>query len=272
MDPLELLTGKMAVYSQPVLTFHGSVRKPDVVIVTDHGDVVIVEVKRLVNAELRDGRRAIAQGVEYASLLSSAPEAELVRSLTGGQHSSWDLLCRHDLGQDASPSQVANVLRNRIGDGDIHLVIACEQAPPDLGALVRAAANSARLAFALHVVEVRPMVPDATTEAQGQIAWVPWPRLDTEIVHRTAVTVRVQGAEGANAPSINVNIRDDSGPNVEEKDHHLKPFGPEARATVGGATGSHPTRRSPRPHGRATLGRARRNERGRGRRGLDGSE
>ena len=131
MDPLELLSGKMAVYSQPVLAFHGSVRKPDVVIVTDHGDVVVVEVKRLVNAELRDGRRAIAQGVEYASLLSSAQEADLVRSLTGGRHSSWNLLCRHDLGQDASPSQVANVLRNRIGDGDIHLVIACEEAPPD---------------------------------------------------------------------------------------------------------------------------------------------
>ncbi|MCY3810526.1 MAG: hypothetical protein OXH15_01865 [Gammaproteobacteria bacterium] len=84
IDPLELLQGQMAVYAQPVLSFGGSARRPDVVIVTDHGDVVVVEVKRLVNAELRDGRRAIAQGVEYASLLSMAAEADLVRS-----HSGW---------------------------------------------------------------------------------------------------------------------------------------------------------------------------------------
>ena len=167
IDPLELLPGDMAVYSQPVLSFRGSVRKPDVVIVTDHGDVVVVEVKRLVNAELRDGRRAIAQGVEYASLLSMVPEADLVRSLTKGQYSSWDLLCRHRLGQRDAPGPLANVLRNRIKDGDVHIVIACEEAPPDLADLVRAANNSARLAFALHVVEVRPMVPGGCVRGRG---------------------------------------------------------------------------------------------------------
>ena len=150
IDPLELLPGEMAVYSQPVLSFRGSVRKPDLVIVTDHGDVVVVEVKRLVNAELRDGRRAIAQGVEYASLLSMVPEADLVRSLTKGQYSSWDLLCRHRLGQRDAPGPLANVLRNRIKDGDVHIVIACEEAPPDLDDLVRAAQQlrSARLRVA----------------------------------------------------------------------------------------------------------------------------
>ena len=217
IDPLELLVGEMAVYSQPVLSFRGSVRKPDVVIVTDHGDVVVVEVKRLVNAELRDGRQAIAQGVEYASLLSSVSEADLVRSLTKGKHSSWNLLCRHDLGHGAA-SRLANVLRNRIRDGDVHLVIACEEAPPELADLVRAAANSSRLAFALHVVEVRPMVPDGASEAAVHpIAWVPWPRLDTEIVHRTAVTVRVEGSEGDQAPKVVLDVQDDSASEVEER-------------------------------------------------------
>ena len=218
IDPLELLAGEMAVYSQPVLPFRGSVRKPDVVIVTDHGDVVVVEAKRLVNAELRDGRMAIAQGVEYASLLSAAKEADLVSALTQGKHSSWELVCRHELRQRDPSSRLANVLRKRISDGDVHLVIACEEAPPDLADLVRAANNSARLAFALHVVEVRPMVPEGASEAAGHpIAWVPWPRLDTEIVHRTAVTVRAEGFGGDQAPSISVGIQDDTGPEVEER-------------------------------------------------------
>ena len=218
IDPLELLVGEMVVYSQPVLSFRGSVRRPDVVIVTDHGDVVVVEVKRLVNAELRDGRSAIAQGVEYASLLSDASESELVGSLTKQKHSSRDLVCRHDLGQPDGSNRLANLLRNRIRDGEVHLAIACEEAPPDLGDLVRAAANSARLAFALHVVEVRPMVPEGASETAGHpIAWVPWPRLDTQIVHRTAVTVRVEDSGGDQAPSIIVDVQNDSASEVEER-------------------------------------------------------
>ena len=218
IDPLEMLSGKMAAYSQTVLSFGGSVRRPDVVIVTDHGEVVVVEVKRSINDELRNGRSAIAQVVEYASLLASASEADLVRSLTKERYSSWDLLCRHDLGQSAASARLANVLRKRVRDGEIHLVIACEQAPPELADLVRAATNSKALAFALHVVEVRPMVPDGVSDAEGHpIAWVPWPRLDTEIVHRTSVTVRAEGFDNDRSPSIVVDIQSDPAREVEEK-------------------------------------------------------
>ena len=218
IDPLEMLSGKIAAYAQTVLSFGGSVRRPDVVIVTDHGEVVVVEVKRSINDELRDGRRAIAQVVEYTSLLASASEADLVRSLTKERCSSWDILCRHDLGQSATSARLANVLRKRVRDGDIHLVVACEQAPPELADLVRAATNSNALAFALHVVEVRPMVPDGVSEAEGhRIAWVPWPRLDTEIVHRTSVTVRAEGFDDDRSPSIVVDIQSDPAREVEER-------------------------------------------------------
>jgi len=62
------------------------------------------------------------------------------------------------------------------------------------------------------------MVAEGGSDAAGQpIAWVPWPRLDTEIVHRTAVTVRVDGPDGDRAPSIAVDIQDDSASKVEER-------------------------------------------------------
>ena len=217
VDPLELLAGDMAAYSQTVLSFGNSTRRPDVVVVTDHGDVIVVEVKRLINAELRKGRHAIAQVVEYASLLSSASEADLVSSLTNGSHSSWDDLCHHELGHSRDPRRLAKVVRHRIREGEIHLVIACEQAPADLADLVRTATNSKALAFALHVVEVRPMVPKGQFDAEGPIAWVPWPRLDTEIVHRTSVTVRAEGFDDDKAPAIHVEFQNDSGREVEER-------------------------------------------------------
>lgn len=218
VDPLDLLAGKIAAYAQSNLSFRGSRRRPDVVIVTDHGDVIVVEAKRLINAELRDGRQAIAQVVEYATLLSSASEADLVRSLTKEKHSSWNLLCRHDLGDSGDSNRLANIVRNRVKDGEIHLVIACDQAPSDLADLVRAATNSKALAFALHVIEVRPMVPAGLSDAEDcPIGWVPWPRLDTEIVHRTSVTVRTEGFDDDGSPSIRVDIQNDSGREVEEK-------------------------------------------------------
>ena len=218
VDPLDLLAGKIAAYAQTNLSFRGSKRRPDLVIVTDHGDVIVVEAKRLINAELRNGKQAIAQVVEYATLLSSASEVDLVSSLTKGNHSSWDLLCRQDLGHSGDSNRLANVVRNRIRDGEIHLVIACDQAPPDLADLVRAATNSKALAFALRVVEVRPMVPAGHSNAGDcPIAWVPWPRLDTEVVHRTSVTFRAEGFEDDGSPSIRVEIQNDSGREVEER-------------------------------------------------------
>ena len=218
VDPLELPIGQIKAYSQVRLRFGDSTRRPDVIILTEHADVVVVEVKRLVNDELRDGRQAIAQVVEYAALLAETPEAEIVGALTKGQHSSWVAIFQHDFESIESPSRVSNKLRQRVGDGDIHLVIACDSAPPELSDLVRAASNLNALGFALHVVEVRPMVPDGGAEnGDFPIAWVPWPRLDTEIVHRTSVTVRVDESKLEGTLSINVNVKPDTADDVKAK-------------------------------------------------------
>lgn len=218
VNPLELYSGQIKSYSQTRLRFGNSLRRPDVIILTEHADVVVVEVKRLINDELRDGRRAIAQVVEYAALLATAPEAEVTGALTKGQHSSWDGICQGEFESIDSPNRVANKFRQRVGDGDIHLVIACDSAPPDLADMVRAASNLNALGFALHVIEVRPMVPDSRDDTGGYpIAWVPWPRLDTEIVHRTSVTVRAEGFSLDGTPSISLDVKPDSADVVKEK-------------------------------------------------------
>ena len=151
MEPLELAQGQAAAYPQKHLRYGGATRRPDVVILTEHADVVLVEAKREGNDELRRGRWAIAQVVEYASLFSDTPEAELVSELTNGKHASWERVFAHEFQSIESPRRVASKIRQRLRDGDIHLVIACDAAPPDLADLVRSASNLNALGFALHV-------------------------------------------------------------------------------------------------------------------------
>lgn len=213
IDQLELLPGRVVKYRQRTLP---SGRRPDVVLITEHGDVVIVEVKRSGNEELRRGREAIAQVVDYAALLSSMNENQLVGSLTNKRHSSWEHLCRHEFSKVEAPDKLARLLRKRIADGEIHLVIACDQAPDNLADMVRAVSNLSSLGFDLHIIEVRPMVADSEDGVEiGSIAWVPVLRLNTEIVHRTSITIRTEGFSADQAPGITVEVNSDSAEVVE---------------------------------------------------------
>lgn len=207
LSQLDLLYGKAVVYDQCRLrSGSGHQNIPDVILLTDHGDVVVIEVKRLGNPELR-GRSVVSQVVGYAATMAATDEATLVRTLTSGRCASWEELCRRDFPGVARPASLARRLRTRLEQAELHLVIACDEAPESLADWVRAAGRQSALGFDLHVVEVRPMVP------QGRdmpIAWVPNTRVSTEIIHRTAVVVRTEGAG-----PVQVDVNTDSAEEVE---------------------------------------------------------
>ncbi len=191
LDQLDLLFDRVVVYDQKRLRSGSGHRSiPDVIILTDHGDIVVVEVKRLGNPELR-GRAVLAQVVDYAATLSSTDEGTLVSRLTSGRVASWEQLCRLEFGHTQRPDMLARRFQSRIEEAEIHLVIACDEAPAALADWVRAAGRQSALGFDLHVVEVRPLVPSQGPRA---VAWAPVLRVSTEIVHRTCVTVRTEGA------------------------------------------------------------------------------
>ena len=219
VEPLGLFASEFVSCSQPVLkTSSDSRRRPDIIIVTNQADVIVVEVKLGSNIELQDGKRAIAQCIEYAALLSSVSESNLVEAFTKGEHSSWEQVCHGNFDSSHSSRQIANQIRQRIHDGEVHLVIACDSAPADLAEIVRAAGNLSALAFTVHVIEVRPMVPDVQIEKQSRpIVWVPLPQLETAIVHRTAVTVRAEGFATNRTPSFVVDVTSDSADVVEKQ-------------------------------------------------------
>jgi len=207
LDQIDLPYGMARVYDQRHLrsgSGHGNI--PDIILLTDHGDVLVIEVKRLSNPDLR-GRSVIAQVVGYAATLAASDEDSLVQALSEGRHSTWDALCKEDFPTVSRPKSLANTIRRRLRDAELHLVIACDEAPETLADWVRAAGRQSALGFNLHVIEVRPTVPAGRDRP---IAWIPVPRVSTKIIHRTAVVVRAEGAT-----SIKIDVTTDSAEEVE---------------------------------------------------------
>jgi hypothetical protein len=208
LDPLNVLHGKVAVYDQRHFQSGSGQRSiPDVILLTDHGDVMVVEVKRLGNRELR-GRDVVSQVVDYAATLSEADEDVLVKALSRGECSSWGELCDRDF-PNARKRTLARAFKSKVENADLHLVVACDRAPARLAEWIRAAGNQSALAFQLSVVEVRPFVSSRRNKDAG-IAWVPMARIQTEIIHRTAVTVTVQGAA-----EVSVDVSTDSAEQID---------------------------------------------------------
>ncbi|MEN0064195.1 MAG: hypothetical protein AAGA48_18740 [Myxococcota bacterium] len=211
LAPLDRLFGEVRAYRQPSWIKESGRRViPDVIVLTDHGEVVVVEAKRLGNPELR-GRAVVAQIVDYAATLSSIDEADLVNRLSGGACTTWEALCARDfphLGGDDACRRLARRFRQRVSEAEIDLVIACDEAPDALAGWVRAAGRQSALGFDLHVVEICPLTPAG---GSGPIAWLPRPRVSTEIVHRTSVVVRTEGPA-----AVEVEVTTESADRIEE--------------------------------------------------------
>jgi hypothetical protein len=182
------IRGPFRVFRQLRLaTPSGRTILPDITILTASGHIVVVEVKRHGNQELRD-RAVIAQILDYASSFADLSDDQLIE-MFGEQHgdSTWADLIATLFGDDADGDELSEVLRERISTGQINLVIACDKVPIGLPEIVRGVSTQSAVAFELDLVEVVPFV-DVSSD-NDDILFVPSTRLATEIVARTAVTV-----------------------------------------------------------------------------------
>ncbi len=193
LDPYETgVSGRFVARRQRGLaTPTGRRVKPDVVILTDGGHIVVVEVKLADNPELRD-RGVVAQVVEYAASIANLDEEAALDWLGGDGDESWaEMIARIFPGVPA-PERLAKALLGRMRDARIHLVIVSDGTPAGLEELVRGVAGQATLGdFQLHVVELVPHVCDGI---EG-ILLLPNTRAKTEIIARTAVTVSYRAAD-----------------------------------------------------------------------------
>jgi len=172
---------------------------PDIVIIAASGHVIVIEVKLYVNPELRD-RAVIAQIIDYASSFGTLTDQDCVDLFGTDCKQTWPDCVAQMFPGDASPEELANVLRDRMQQGELNLVIACDKVPAGLPDVVSGIASQSTLGFDLDLVEVIPYVKEVNETAE--ILFVPTTRLETQIVSRTAVTV--QYCEGDTQPTTQV--------------------------------------------------------------------
>lgn len=167
--------------------------RPDVVLLSETGHIVVVEVKLEDNPELRD-RRVISQIIDYAAAVANLDDQSLASWLGGPEDSSWLDVVRRAFPKAHDVERLAAALADRISRADIHLVVACDVAPIGLRDTIQAiSAQTALGGFQLHVVELTPYVNGCEP---GRIIIVPHETARTEIISRTAVTVRREEGVG----------------------------------------------------------------------------
>ncbi len=171
---------------------------PDVVLLAASGHVIVVEVKLGSNPELKN-RSVIAQIVDYAASFSSLDNRALIAmfdTLKTGK--AWDELVAAWFPEEHDVDELANALEKRMNAGEINLVIACDKVPIGLPDVISGIVSVRPLGFELDLVEITPFVDEQSEE----IILVPSTQLQTEIVARTAVTVRYQA--GQDKPAVEV--------------------------------------------------------------------
>ena len=172
---------------------------PDIVAISASGHLIVVEVKLSSNSELTN-RKVISQIIDYASSFASASPSDLIAMFTSGDSSetTWEGFVGSLFPETSQIESIAATLAQRIRDGDLNLVIACDKSPLGTRELLRGVAVQSSLGFQLDLIEVIPHFdPDSNDD---EIVFVPHRSATTEIISRTAVTVSIE--EGAAEPGV----------------------------------------------------------------------
>jgi hypothetical protein len=184
------LRGRWVAFSQlEVSAFNGRTIYPDIVFFSDRGEVVVVEVKLRKNPEIRD-RQVVAQVLEYAACLAALEEDDLVRLFSRSTaHQRWTEVIAALFPEIEDSARLADTFQRRLASRQLHLSIACDEAPNGLRELVAGVVGQEALGeYSFRVSEIALFAPSS---GPGFVA-IPSVRIATETVARTAVTVSVQ--------------------------------------------------------------------------------
>ena len=184
------LRGRWVAFSQlEVSAFNGRRIYPDIIFLSDRGEVAVVEVKLRKNPEIRD-RQVVAQVLEYAACLAALEEDDLVRLFSRSTtNQTWNEVIAAWFPEIEDSARLADTFKRRLASRQLHLSIACDEAPNGLRELVAGVVGQEALGeYSFRVSEIALFAPPS---GPGFVA-IPSVRIATETVARTAVTVSVQ--------------------------------------------------------------------------------
>jgi hypothetical protein len=186
---------------------------PDIVILTGSGHIVVVEVKRYINDELKD-RRVISQIVDYAASFSALNTDEISKifNKTNSSTSDWGNIVYELFPNENDCEELASLFLSKLESGNINLIIACDKAPLGINELIKGISKQSTLEFDLKLLEITPYIRN-NVKKESEILFVPKTKLATEIVARTAITVIYRQED--KTPSVD--IKTTSIEEIEEK-------------------------------------------------------
>ncbi|EWG99940.1 hypothetical protein [Halomonas sp. BC04] len=194
-----------------VLDPMGYKKYPDLMFLTDRGDVGIVEVKRFGNRELR-GRNVISQILDYGATLCSLDEraqaalfSQDLPDCTRLEDVAFKLV-----GDSNRARWVAQSYRNRLSQGQLHYIIVCDEAPEGLSGWIRSASRSDATDYQISVLEISPFQDKEFSE---EIMWLSQPVARTETIHRTTVQVIRDDDNG----QLSINVSSESPETIAER-------------------------------------------------------
>lgn len=169
-------------------TPHNRQIQPDIVFLSSSGHVIVVEVKRFINPELKD-RRVLAQIIEYAGSFAALNEKDILNlfNKVSSHFETWSDLIKSFFPNEDNYEELANVILNRIQSGNINLIIACDKAPSGLDELIKGISSLNSLEFNLDVIEITPFINKQNMN--GEIIFIPNTKINTEIIAKTAISI-----------------------------------------------------------------------------------
>lgn len=198
----------------PLPTPTGRIIYPDITFLTGSGHIVIVEVTLSVNPELRE-RHVIAQIIDYASSISCLSEGDICNLFGNGTGSEqeWSEIVASLFVNEPITSDLADAMIERMRRGEVNIVIACDRLPPGTASAVAGISAQRALGFTCDIVEIIPFVRSESPDSE--IVFAPSPRLATEIVARTAVTVTYDVGQAQPSTKVEVTSANDIKENIE---------------------------------------------------------
>lgn len=170
---------------------------PDIVVLSASGHVIIVEVKKYGNPELRD-RRVISQIVDYASAFTQKNKEDICQ-VFGQTRIDWSDFVRRQFPEVSDHESLADAFIDRLQGGKLNMIIACDKVPHALTDMLDGICKQSALDYSLDVVEISLY----RNERSKSTLFVPKPRIATTVIGRTVVNVNISG-ELHNVPSVTV--------------------------------------------------------------------
>ena len=194
--------GAVKTYTQITLqTAGGRGVRPDILLVSASGHLVVVEVKQYENRELRS-RLPVAQILDYAAVLSRNVRTHLLPTLSigsGAMPETWGEYFATSFPDLQDAASVAKKFVRRVESGRVHLVLLCDRIPPGVFDWLERVSAQTALPFEFQVIEAVPHAPEG---ADSPIVFVPATRAETETIQRTVVEIR----KSADVEGVSVNL------------------------------------------------------------------